>query len=156
MAKITSQGLRKQSRVAVLRALCRFDVATRRELAGHASLSFATVSTAVNELIKAGVVELVSVESNGVARPISRLQIEPEGGRLIGVDVVGTHVEAAVSERRVTPDETIVGGHDEHEKSPEYVVAGSPQAVHGTLEEAGIPISSVVGVGVPSRPMLPS
>jgi len=40
MAKITSQGLRKQSRVAVLRALCRFDVATRRELAGSCVVEF--------------------------------------------------------------------------------------------------------------------
>ncbi|HEY8716989.1 ROK family protein [Pengzhenrongella sp.] len=147
-ARITSRDLRKQNRLVVLRALLRLDVATRQELAARTKLSVATVSTIVNELLAARVVGVAGVASTGVGRPLSRLQIDPDGGRLIGVDVAETYVSATVYDLRVASLGSFGVPLDEHEKSPEYVVAGIARAVHGALGVARIPVASVVGVGV--------
>ena len=88
----TSHDLRNASRFAVLRGLYALGTPTRQELAGLTGLSFATVSTVVNELLGIGMLIEASREHSNGGRPRARLRVAPQRGVLLGVDVAETYV----------------------------------------------------------------
>lgn len=146
--RVGSQETRSRNRFAVLRAIFALGTPTRQELAESTGLSTATVATIVAELIATGVVSVAAVERKGIGRPSSRLQVDEDRGRMVGVDVAETYVRAtvfdlglgALAEHRVELDE--------HENSPEYVVAGIVSAMRGAMTAAEVADEAVVGAGV--------
>ena len=88
----TSHDLRNASRFAVLRGIYALGTPTRQELVGLTGLSFATVSTVVNELLGIGMLVEASREHSNGGRPRARLRVAAQRGVLLGVDVAETHV----------------------------------------------------------------
>ncbi|WP_234342831.1 ROK family transcriptional regulator [Streptomyces fulvoviolaceus] len=120
----------------------------RQELARHTGLSPATVATLVTEFLSEGVLRVATVENNTGGRPQERLTIDPERGRIVGVDVAETYVDATVYDLALG-----ALGHgevalDEQENDPAYVVDGIVRAIEAAVEAGGIERERIIGVGV--------
>lgn len=148
MARRTARDIRSESRFEVLHALFAGGPSTRLELARASGLSLATVSTVTSELISEGVVRVAETVSTGVGRPHARLTIDGARGRLIGVDVAETYVQATVFDLALSALATHTITLDEHLHDPDYVVSGIADAVDRALEQAQVPRGAVTGVGV--------
>lgn len=146
----TTRNLRRRNRSAVLRELLRNGETTRGQLAGALSLSPATVTNVIADLMAEGLAhETGSLPSEG-GRPTTTLSIRPEGAFFIGADVgeQGVTVEVLdlalvqrskvfrdVSSRSVGPtelSEALYAAIDEA-----VLASGSPANIYG------------VGLGMP-------
>ncbi|KOG30403.1 ROK family transcriptional regulator [Streptomyces resistomycificus] len=148
MARRTARDLRSENRFEVLHALFERGPSTRQELARHTGLSPATVATLVTEFLSGAVLHVAAVERNTGGRPQERLTINPDRGRIVGVDVAETYVDATVY------DLALEGlGHgevalDEHENDPDYVVDGIVRAIESAVQDGATEREHVIGVGV--------
>jgi predicted NBD/HSP70 family sugar kinase len=142
----TSRDLRNESRFEVLRALFELGPSTRQEIARHTRLSTATVATLVTEFLSEGVLRIAAMERRTVGRPYERLAIDPDRGRIVGVDVAETYVAATLFDIALTPISHGEVTLDEHENSQAYVVDGIVRAVEAAVG-TGDP-DRILGVGV--------
>lgn len=144
--KRTSRDLRNASRFAVLRGIYSLGTPTRNDLAQTTGLSFATVSNIVNELIEVGLLREASREDSGGGRPRARLQVNPERGLLLGVDVAETYVHIDVFDlalqRIARYDHEISDATREPENVTDEIVTGLTRAL------AEHPGREVLGIGV--------
>ena len=146
----TTRNLRRRNRSAVLRELLRNGETTRGQLAGALSLSPATVTNVIADLMAEGLAhETGSLPSDG-GRPTTTLSIRPEGAFFIGADVgeQGVTVEVLdlalaqcskvfrdVSSRSVGPTELSEALYTAIDEA--VLAAGSPANIYG------------VGLGMP-------
>jgi predicted NBD/HSP70 family sugar kinase len=128
----TSRDLRNESRFEVLHALFELGPSTRQEIARHTGLSTATVATLVTEFLSEGVLR-ATMERRTVGRPYERLAIDPERGRVVGVDVAETYVAATVFDIALNPVSHGEVTLDEHENSQAYVVDGIVRALDAAI-----------------------
>ncbi|MDN0199225.1 ROK family transcriptional regulator [Streptomyces sp. S.PNR 29] len=148
MARRTARDLRNENRFEVLHALFELGPSTRQELARHTGLSTATVATLVTEFLSEGVLHIATVERNTGGRPQERLTIDPDRGRIVGVDVAETYVDATVYDLALG---TLGHGEvalDEHENDQAYVVGGIVHAIESAIEASSTERDRVMGVGV--------
>jgi len=144
----TVRDLRRDTRSALLWSLYLSKQRSRQELSDTTGLSQASVSNVVRELLDEGIViEAGSVESDG-GRPRILLEMNPDYGYVIGVDIGETCVlaglfdltmtERAKAEFRLNPAEHDVG----------VVVQGVLSGLHTVLAATGIEPAAILGVGV--------
>jgi len=144
----TVRDLRRDTRSALLWSLYFRQAHSRQELSEATGLSQASVSNVVRELLDEGVViEAGSVDSDG-GRPRVLLEINPEYGYVIGVDIGETRVlvelfDLAMTERaqagyRLNPSEHDVG----------VVVEGVLKGLNAVLADGKVGPSAILGVGV--------
>src|SRR3954451_395920 len=89
----TVRDLRRSNRSVVLTKLYRVGPLSRQEVSVATSLSQASVSNLVGELLEDGLVEEAgSVDSDG-GRPIALLRVAPRYGYIVGVDVGETRIQ---------------------------------------------------------------
>ncbi|TDU87185.1 putative NBD/HSP70 family sugar kinase [Kribbella voronezhensis] len=144
----TSRDLRNESRFEVLRALFELGPSTRQEIARHTRLSTATVATLVTEFLSEGVLRIAALERRTVGRPYERLAIDPDRGRIVGVDVAETYVAATLFDIALTPISHGEVTLDEHENSQAYVVDGIVRAVEAAVGTGAGEADRILGVGV--------
>ncbi|MFF1359672.1 ROK family protein [Streptomyces sp. NPDC058297] len=149
VARRTARDLRNENRFEILHALFERGPSTRQELTRHTALSAATVATVITEFVVEEVLQIATVEKNTVGRPYERLAINPARGRIVGVDVAETYLDATVFDMALG-----VLGHaevalDEYQNDPQYVVDGITRVVRAALDDAGITDpETVLGAGV--------
>ena len=148
VSRRTARDLRNESRFEVLHALFELGPSTRQELARHTGLSTATVATLVTEFLSEGVLRIATVEQNSVGRPYERLTIDPGRGRIVGVDVAETYVDATVYDLALGPLGQGEVALDEHENRHEYVVDGIVGAIEAAVAASGTERDRIIGVGV--------
>jgi predicted NBD/HSP70 family sugar kinase len=121
---------------------------TRQEIADHSGLSLASVSNLVGALLRQRVVEEVGLEDSNGGRPRGLLQVNPEYGYVIGVDMgesaflvelfdLGMQVRA----RHVST------ASDEHPTADE-AVAHMLDGIRAVTAEADVDPDRILGVGV--------
>ncbi|MDT0344343.1 ROK family transcriptional regulator [Streptomyces litchfieldiae] len=144
----TVRDLRRANRAALLRHLYFHGPLSRHELGLATGLSSGTVSNVTADLLADGLLcEAGSVESDG-GRPRTLLRVDPDCGRLIGVDVGETRVRVElfdVALRELTRAEHLLPdeGHD-----VELVVRHIGAGVAAVLEAADTGPDRLLGVGV--------
>ncbi|TCO40534.1 putative NBD/HSP70 family sugar kinase [Kribbella antiqua] len=148
MPRQTSRDLRNESRFEVLHALFTLGPSTRQEIAKHTGLSTATVATLVTQFLAEGVLRIATVEQNTVGRPYERLTIDPDRGRILGIDVAETYVDATVYDVTLGPLGHGEVALDEHENDTEYVVNGIVRAIEAAVEASGTERERIIGAGV--------
>jgi predicted NBD/HSP70 family sugar kinase len=148
VSRRTSRDLRKESRFEVLHALFELGPSTRQGLARHTGLSTATVATLVNEFLSEGVLRIATVERSTVGRPYERLTIDPDRGRIVGVDVAETYIDATVFDLALGTLGHAEVALDEHENAQAYVVDGIARAIESAVEASGTERGRIIGVGV--------
>jgi len=147
----TVRDLRRTNRSALLRLLYFAGPMSRQQLGPAAGLSSASVSNVTSELLADGLLEEAGSVGSAGGRPRTLLQLAPDAGSLIGVDIGETRVrvelfdlylrERARAERPLQDDEPYDVEHVVR------LVADALAAVHDGAP-AGGPLLGV-GVGVP-------
>lgn len=123
---------------------------SRAELAEMLDVSRTTVSAIVNDLLTDGlVVERGAGASRGGRRPIV-LEINPDAGRVVGVDIGASHLTVLVADL----NGRVLAAAEEPltiEAGPEPCLEAVLALVEATLRQAGSPWELVrsIGVGVP-------
>src|ERR1700742_846858 len=98
----TIHDLRRDNRSALLSSLFFQQARSRQELSAASGLSPASVSNVVRDLIDDGIViEAGSVESDG-GRPRMLLEVNPDHGYVIGVDVGEARVRVELFDLTLT------------------------------------------------------
>jgi predicted NBD/HSP70 family sugar kinase len=144
----TVRDLRRVNRAAVLRPLFFGGPQNRVGLARLTGLSSASVTNVVADLLEDGLVVEVGTEESDGGRPRILLEVNPEFGCVIGVDVGETGLRVEAFDLRMTE---LAGAHvmvAPQEQEPTEIVASAVAAVNrlrGQLEGEG---RRILGVGV--------
>ncbi|HLE28186.1 MAG TPA: ROK family transcriptional regulator [Anaerolineales bacterium] len=123
---------------------------SRAEIAEQLSVSRSTVSSIVDNFISSGLVLERGVgASRGGRRPIV-LEINPDAGRVVGVDMGASHMLVVVADLR---GQILCEAEDQLDiaSGPEVCLRGMSGLVSETLAQAGCSLEKVraIGVGVP-------
>jgi predicted NBD/HSP70 family sugar kinase len=145
----TTRDLRRHNRSALLSRLYLDGPGSRLELMRASGLSSATVSNVISDLISDGMVaEAGSVDSDG-GRPRTLLQVRPDIGHVVGVDIGETHVQVGLFDCVLntlgTATYPIAGTDLDPEQVAQLVIKGI-KAVTADIDPASL---LGVGVGVP-------
>ncbi|GAA1277360.1 ROK family transcriptional regulator [Saccharothrix xinjiangensis] len=144
--RTTVRDLRRQNRATLLSTLFFDGPLSRYELSRLSGLSAATVSNVTAELVEDGlVVEAGSVDSDG-GRPRVLLRVNPAFGHVVGVDVGETGIKVELFDLALT--QLAARDHALSPSSPGPVASLIASSVREVVAAAGIPVSTVLGVGI--------
>ncbi|MBA9003314.1 ROK family transcriptional regulator [Thermomonospora cellulosilytica] len=144
----TVRDLRRDNRAALLRALYFSGPRSRQELSEATGLSPASVSNVMRELLAEGIVaEVGSVDSDG-GRPRVLLQVDPEYGYVVGVDVGETRVQVELFDLAMTERAKADFPLDPARHPADAVVSRILAGVDAVLADGGVPAEAVLGVGI--------
>src|ERR1017187_7612526 len=144
----TVRDLRRDNRSVLLSALFFERASSRQELSEATGLSPASVSNVVRELIREGIwAEAGSVDSDG-GRPRVLLQMNPDYGYVIGVDVGETRVRAELFDLAMTERASADYPLDPRQHGVEVIVDAILTGLAAVLARGGVDSSGVLGVGV--------
>jgi len=122
---------------------------SRIELSRRLGLTRAAVTSIINDLQNEGIVRDAVAYKNG-GRRRSMLEIVPEQGYIVGVDMGASHITAIVSDysSRVIRDKEI---RIDISKGPEFCLDQLDRLVQQIIAECGIHFGEIssIGVGVP-------
>src|SRR5579859_7917475 len=144
----TVRDLRRENRAAVLWSLYFNRPGSRQDLSAATGLSPASVTNVVRELLDDGIVTEAGSEDSDGGRPRVLLDINPDYGHLIGVDIGETRVrvelfnlamtERAKAEYPLNPAEHQVGD----------AVRAVQTGLSAVLTDGGVDPAAVLGVGI--------
>lgn len=147
-------GPRQMSRLRVIEALYRHPLSSRADLAGHTKLSRATVSTLVEELVRAGLVEEAAASGpasaaaeGGVGRPPVLLSLVSGAAFALGLDFGHQHIRVALCDLSGAPvvdDYALV----EVDHAPGESLDLAQRLVNTALDSAGVAPDQLLGVGM--------
>ncbi|MFD1148518.1 ROK family transcriptional regulator [Saccharothrix hoggarensis] len=144
--RTTVRDLRRQNRSTLLSTLFFDGPLSRHELSRLSGLSAATVSNVTGELVDDGlVVEAGSVDSDG-GRPRVLLRVNPAFGHVVGVDVGETGIKVELFDLSLA--QLAAFDHALSPSSPADVAALIASSVRDVVAAAGVPGSTVLGVGI--------
>jgi len=140
--------VRQLNKAAILRAvLANVEGISRAGAARITSLSRATVSAIVEELIEARILREVGLAASHGGRPPTLLQLNPDSGRAVGVDIGATHLSAVVANLR---GRTLAEAEIAFDirRGPEVGLEQVKSLVEETVTAANCTLAEVTGVGV--------
>lgn len=142
----STADIRKANAFDVVRALHGVADASRRELAEGTGLSNGTITTICTQLIDAGLITESRREKAAAGRPTTRLTLNPQHGRLLGVDIAETYVHVETLNLALDSLSHTVLEIDYHRRRPQQIVKRVREAL--TLEVQAHPELPMLGVGV--------
>ena len=146
--RTTVRDIRRANRSVVLTKLYRDGPLSRLDLARTTSLSQASVSNLVGELIEEGLVEEAGqVESDG-GRPRVLLRVAPGSACVVGVDVGETRVRVELFDLSMTALAKADHPVDGPRPAPDTVVRLVLDGIDEVIGAAGADPAKVLGVGV--------
>ena len=144
----TVRDLRRSNRSRALWELFMTGPLTRQELGQAAGVSPATVSNLVGDLVDQGLVIEVGVEDSNGGRPRGVLQVNPDYGFVIGVDVGETAFLVELFDLGMQVRASHRSTTDLARLDPEDAVTHVVEGIDAVLAQSGVPASRVIGVGV--------
>jgi predicted NBD/HSP70 family sugar kinase len=146
--RTTVRDMRRSNRSVLLTSIYRDGPLSRFELGHQTSLSAASVSNLVGELLDEGVVEEAgSVESDG-GRPRVLLRVAPAFGYVVGAEVGETRVRVELFDLAMNQLATMVYPIETPKPDPALVVKYVLAGLSEVLAQAGIAPDRVLGLGV--------
>jgi predicted NBD/HSP70 family sugar kinase len=144
----TVHDLRRDNRSVLLSSLFFEQPCSRQELSGATGLSPASVSNVVRDLIDDGiVVEAGSVDSDG-GRPRTLLQVNPDHGYIIGVDVGETRVRVELFDLTLTERAKADYPLDPRQHQVGLIVEAILTGLEVVVAASGVSPAAVLGIGV--------
>jgi predicted NBD/HSP70 family sugar kinase len=140
---------RRLNEQAVVETIFQHGPLTRVQVASKTGLSKPTVSSIVDDLVRTGLVRPIGRTSGSVGRTAALYRVDAGVGHVVGVDLGGTKVVAAVADvygqivaERVEPTDT---------SSADELIAQIRRLCRETAREAGVAWSTVrvIAIGVP-------
>ncbi|ADB34283.1 ROK family protein [Kribbella flavida DSM 17836] len=146
--RTTVRDMRRSNRSVILTSIYRHGPLSRYELGRETSLSAASVSNLVGELLDEGVVEEAgSVESDG-GRPRVLLRVAPTFGYVVGAEVGETRVRVELFDLAMNVVATVVSPIETPKPAPELAVRSVLQGLDEVIAGAGVAKERVLGLGV--------
>ncbi|GAB2511487.1 ROK family protein [Nocardia heshunensis] len=146
MYQLTARDIRRRNRFCVLQAVyAAAGHTSRQEIAQATGLSFATVGNMIAELLEVGVLAELGYEAPGIGRPRAQLAINPDRGRLIGVDIAETSIHVDVFDLAMTVLRSSEIPVDPAATTPDDIVE---LIVHGIGEVLADAADKVLGIGL--------
>src|SRR5258707_10101407 len=144
----TVRDLRKSNRSLALWQVFLNGPLTRQEVGDLSGLSTATVSNLVAALEAEGVVVEVGLEDSNGGRPRGLLQVNPEYGYVIGVDVGETAFLVELFDFRLQLRARHTSVTDMAVLDPEDAVSHITEGIESVIAESGVDRRAILGVGV--------
>jgi predicted NBD/HSP70 family sugar kinase len=144
----TVRDLRRDNRSVLLWSLFIGQPCSRQDLSWATGLSTASVSNVVREFISEGIVaEAGSVDSDG-GRPRALLRMEPDYGRVIGVDVGETRIRVEMFDMTMALRASADYPLDARDQGIDVVVDRVRAGLASVLADSGCAPSEVLGAGI--------
>ena len=144
----TVRDLRKSNRSRALWEVFLNGPLTRQEVGAVAGLSPATVSNLVAALVAEGVVAEVGLEDSNGGRPRGLLQVNPDYGYVIGVNVGETAFLVELFDFSLRPLARHTSVTDLSVLDPDDAVGHIVTGITSVIAEAGVAKQAILGVGV--------
>jgi predicted NBD/HSP70 family sugar kinase len=144
----TVRDLRRDNRSVLLWSLFIGQPCSRQDLSWATGLSTASVSNVVREFISEGIVsEAGSVDSDG-GRPRALLRMNPDYGRVIGVDVGETRIRVEMFDMTMAVRASADYALDARDQGIDVVVDRVQAGLASVLADGACPPSAVLGAGI--------
>jgi predicted NBD/HSP70 family sugar kinase len=144
----TVRDLRRDNRSVLLWSLFIGQPCSRQDLSWATGLSTASVSNVVREFIGEGIVaEAGSVDSDG-GRPRALLRMDPDYGRVIGVDVGETRIRVEMFDMTMAMRASADYALDPRDQGIDVVVDRVRAGLESVLADSGCDPSAVLGAGI--------
>jgi predicted NBD/HSP70 family sugar kinase len=144
----TVRDLRRDNRSVLLWSLFFSQPCSRQDLSWATGLSAGSVSNVVRELIDDGIVtEAGSVDSDG-GRPRALLRMDPDYGRVIGVDVGETRIRVEMFDTTMTMRASADYALDPQGRGIDVVADRVRAGLASVLADGNCAASQVLGVGI--------
>src|SRR3984885_8208090 len=144
----TVLDLRRENRAVVLWSLHFNRPGSRQDLSAATGLSVASVNSVIRELIDEGIVTEVGWENSDGGRPRALLDINPDYGYVIGVDISGTRIRVGLFDVAMTERAKAVYPLNPAQHAADEVVKNIASGLTAVLAEGGIDPTAVLGVGI--------
>lgn len=144
----TTRDLRRHNRSTLVSYLYHQQGASRVELTRASGLSSATVSNVVSALIADGMVREAGSEDSEGGRPRALLEVRPEFGDVIGVDIGETHIQVGLFDWTLRTKATATYPVDDRRLTPASVVRRVLNGVDKVIADGGVEAGGLLGVGV--------
>jgi predicted NBD/HSP70 family sugar kinase len=144
----TVRDLRRSNRSVVLTKLYRDGPLSRQEVSAATSLSQASVSNLVAELLEDGLVEEAGLVDSDGGRPIALLRVAPRYAYVVGVDVGETRVLTEIFDLSMTALARCEHPIVEPRPRPATVLGHVLDSVATVVAAAGVDRADLLGVGV--------
>ena len=144
----TVHDLRRGNRSVLLSSLFFEEPRSRQQLSDATGLSPASVSNVLRDLIDQGiVVEVDSVGSDG-GRPRALLQVSPDYGYIIGVDVSETRVRVELFDLTMAGRARTDYPLDPGQHGVGLIVEAILTGLEAVLADSGVSPAAVLGIGI--------
>jgi predicted NBD/HSP70 family sugar kinase len=144
----TVRDLRRSNRSRALWQVFLNGPLSRQEVGSRAGLSAATVSNLVVALTAEGVVAEVGLEDSNGGRPRGLLQVNPNFGAVIGVDVGETAVLVELFDFALGLRARHSAAADVSVADPQQVAAHIAEGIEAVIADAGVKQDAILGVGI--------
>src|ERR1022692_3866068 len=144
----TVRDLRRENRAAVLWSLYFSRPGSRQDLSAATGLSPASVTNVVRELLEAGIVIEAGSEDPGGGRPRVLLDITPDSGSVIGVDIGEPRIRVEFFNLAMTERAKAEYPLNPAEHEVDVVVRDIAAGLNAVLADGGIEPAAVLGVGI--------
>jgi predicted NBD/HSP70 family sugar kinase len=144
----TVRDLRRENRAAVLWSLYFSRPGSRQDLSAATGLSPASVTNVVRELLEDGIAAEVGSEDSDGGRPRVLLDINPDYGYVIGVDIGETRIRMELFDLTMTERAKAEYPLNPAEHEVDVVVGDIAAGLNAVLAEGGVDPAAVLGVGI--------
>jgi len=144
----TVRDLRRENRAAVLWSLYFSRPGSRQGLSAATGLSPASVTNVVRELLGDGIVTEVGSEDSDGGRPRVLLDINPDYGYVIGVDIGETRIRVELFNLAMAERAKAEYPLDPAEHEVDVVVRDIAAGLSAVLSDGGVDPAAVLGVGI--------
>jgi len=144
----TVLDLRRENRAVVLSTLYFSRPRSRQDLSAATGLSMASVTSVVRELLDEGIVTEVGSEDSDGGRPRMLLDINPDYGYVIGVDIGETRIRINLFDLAMTERAKAEYPLNPAQHEVDEVVRDIASGVTAVLADGGIDPAAVLGVGI--------
>ncbi len=144
----TVRDLRRSNRSRALWQVFLSGPMTRQEIGVLAGLSPATVSNLVADLVSDGIIAEVGSEDSNGGRPRGLLQVNPEYGYVIGVDVGESAFLVELFDLGLGMRARHLSATDMAVLDPNDAVTHVAAGIRSVIEQAGVDERAILGVGV--------
>src|ERR1700721_898741 len=144
----TVLDLRRENTAAVLWSLQFSRHASRQDVSAATGLSVASFTNVVRDLLDEGIVTEVGSENSDGGRPRVLLDINPDYGYVIGVDVGETRIRIDLFDLTMTERAKAEYPLNPAEHEVDEVVRDIASGVTAVLADGGIAPAAVLGVGI--------
>jgi predicted NBD/HSP70 family sugar kinase len=144
----TVRDLRRSNRSRALWQVFLSGPLTRQEIGVQAGLSPATVSNLVADLVAEGVIVEVGLEDSNGGRPRGLLQVNPEYGYVIGVDVGETAFLVELFDLGLRMRARHLSATDMAVLDPQDAVSHVADGIRSVIGQSGVDEAAILGVGV--------